>query len=218
MKSYDRDSGSALLDKSSVWLFDSALEVSGTLSGNTVPESITVLLSRLSGGDQDAFDRLIPLVYQELHRIAEGYVRRESPNHTLQPTALIHEAYLRLVDSNSAGYQNRTHFFGVAARVMRQILVDHARARHAAKRGAALKVAFEPRFDFAPERDRILMALDDALSTLSRDDSGKARLVELRFFGGMTAEEIAESLHTPIHVVRRELRAAQAWLRREMEA
>jgi RNA polymerase sigma factor (TIGR02999 family) len=219
MKSYDRDSGSALLDKSSVWLFDSALEVRGTLSGrNTVPESITVLLSRLSGGDQDAFDRLIPLVYQELHRIAEGYVRRESPNHTLQPTALIHEAYLRLVDSNSAGYQNRTHFFGVAARVMRQILVDHARARHAAKRGAALKVAFEPRFDFAPERDRILMALDDALSTLSRDDSGKARLVELRFFGGMTAEEIAESLHTPIHVVRRELRAAQAWLRREMEA
>jgi RNA polymerase sigma factor (TIGR02999 family) len=219
MKSYDRDSGSALLDKSSVWLFDSALEVSGTLSGrNTVPESITVLLSRLSGGDQDAFDRLIPLVYQELHRIAEGYVRRESPNHTLQPTALIHEAYLRLVDSNSAGYQNRTHFFGVAARVMRQILVDHARARHAAKRGAALKVAFEQRFDFAPERDRILMALDDALSTLSRDDSGKARLVELRFFGGMTAEEIAESLHTPIHVVRRELRAAQAWLRREMEA
>jgi RNA polymerase sigma factor (TIGR02999 family) len=219
MKSDDRDSGSALLDKSSVWLFDSALEVSGTLSGrNTVPESITVLLSRLSGGDQDAFDRLIPLVYQELHRIAEGYVRRESPNHTLQPTALIHEAYLRLVDSNSAGYQNRTHFFGVAARVMRQILVDHARARHAAKRGAALKVAFEPRFDFAPERDRILMALDDALSTLSRDDSGKARLVELRFFGGMTAEEIAESLHTPIHVVRRELRAAQAWLRREMEA
>ena len=219
MKSYDRDSGSALLDKSSVWLFDSALEVSGTLSGrNTVPESITVLLSRLSGGDQDAFDRLIPLVYQELHRIAEGYVRRELPNHTLQPTALIHEAYLRLVDSNSAGYQNRTHFFGVAARVMRQILVDHARARHAAKRGAALKVAFEPRFDFAPERDRILMALDDALSTLSRDDSGKARLVELRFFGGMTAEEIAESLHTPIHVVRRELRAAQAWLRRGMEA
>jgi RNA polymerase sigma-70 factor (ECF subfamily) len=219
MKSYDRDSGSALLDKSSVWLFDSALEVSGTLSGrNTVPESITVLLSRLSGGDQDAFDRLIPLVYQELHRIAEGYVRRESPNHTLQPTALIHEAYLRLVDSNSAGYQNRTHFFGVAARVMRQILVDHARARHAAKRGVALKVAFERRFDFAPERDRILMALDDALSTLSRDDSGKARLVELRFFGGMTVEEIAESLHTPIHVVRRELRAAQAWLRREMEA
>jgi len=219
MKSYDRDSGSVLLDNSSISLFDSAREVSGTLSGrNTVPESITVLLSRLSGGDQDAFDRLIPLVYQELHRIAEGYVRRESPNHTLQPTALIHEAYLRLVDSNNAGYQNRTHFFGVAARVMRQILVDHARARHASKRGAGLKVAFEPRFDFAPERDRILMALDDALSTLSRDDSGKARLVELRFFGGMTAEEIAEYLHTPIHVVRRELRAAQAWLRREMEA
>jgi len=181
-------------------------------------DSITVLLSRAGVGDRDAFDQLIPLVYTELHRIAEGYVRREPHNLSLQPTALIHEAYLRLVESSSAGYQSRTHFFGVAARVMRQILVDHARARQAGKRGAGLKVAFEQHFDFAPERDRIVMALDDALKTLARHDNGKARLVELRFFGGMTAEEIAECVCTPIHIVRRELRAAQAWLRREMEA
>jgi RNA polymerase sigma-70 factor, ECF subfamily len=214
MKSYDLKGSSTLLDTPSYI----GSEDDASLSvRNTAPESITMILSRLSDGDPEAFDQLIPLVYRELHGIAEGYVRRESPNHTLQPTALIHEAYLRLVDSSSAGYQNRTHFFGVAARVMRQILVDHARARQAAKRGAALRVAFEPRFDFAPERDRIVMALDDALSTLSRDDRGKARLVELRFFGGMTAEEIAECVRTPIHIVRRELRAAQAWLRREIE-
>jgi RNA polymerase sigma-70 factor, ECF subfamily len=149
--------------------------------------------------------------------MAEGYLRRESQNYTLQPTALIHEAYLRLVKSNDVGYQNRSHFFGVAARVMRQILVDHARARQTAKRGAGMKVAFEPRFDFAPECDRIVTALDDALNTLAREDSGKARLVEMRFFGGMTAEEIADCGGTPVHVVRRELRAAQAWLRREIE-
>ena len=216
MTSYDVNSSSTLLDTPSS--IGSASEDDGSPSAsNTARESITGLLSRLSDGDRAAFDRLIPLVYQELHGIAEGYVRRESDNHTLQPTALIHEAYLRLVDSRGAGYQNRTHFFGVAARVMRQILVDHARARQAAKRGPALRVAFEPRFDFAPERDRIVMALDDALSTLSRDNGGKARLVELRFFGGMTAEEIAECLGTPIHIVRRELRAALAWLRREIE-
>ena len=202
----------------SVSLIGGTPDVSGLLSsGNTAPESITILLSRLRGGDREAFDQLMPLVYQELHRIAEGYVRRESPNQTLQPTALINEAYLRLAESRGAGYQNRTHFFGIAARVMRQILVDNARARQAAKRGADLKIPFEPRFDFAPERDRIVLALDDALDTLARDDGGKARLVEMRFFGGMTADEIAECVDTPVHIVRRELRAAQAWLRRELE-
>ena len=180
-------------------------------------DSVTVLLSRVGGGDRDAFDQLIPLVYRELHRIAERYVRRESHNLSLQPTALIHEAYLRLAES-SGGYESRTHFFGVAARVMRQILVDHARARQACKRGAGLKVTFEQRFDFAPEKDQIVMALDDALKTLARQDSEKARLVEMRFFGGMTSEEIAECVEIPVDIVRRELRAAQAWLRREMEA
>ncbi len=136
----------------------------------------------------------------------------------MQATALIHEAYLRLVESGGAGYQNRAHFYGIAARVMRQILVDHARARQAAKRGAEVKVAYEPRFDAAPERDRIVLALDDALNTLARDDGRKARLVEMRFFGGMTADEIAECGGSSVNTVRRELRAAQAWLRREIEA
>jgi RNA polymerase sigma factor (TIGR02999 family) len=218
MNIYDQNRG-VRSGESSVSLMDRASEVTD-LPGdkNTVPESITVLLSRLTGGDREAFDQLIPLVYPELHRIAEGYVRRESQNNSLQPTALIHEAYLRLMVSRGAGYQSRAHFFGVAARVMRQILVDHARARQAAKRGAGMKVAFEQRFDFAPERDRIVMALDDALNTLAREDGQKARLVEMRFFGGMTAEEIAECVETPVHIVRRELRAAQAWLRREIEA
>jgi len=195
------------------------VDISGLLSvRRTAPESITVLLSRVSGGDREAFNNLIPLVYQELRRIAAGYLRRESQNFTLQPTALIHEAYLRLVQSGGVDYQSRSHFFGVAARVMRQILVDHARSRQAVKRGAEVKVAFEPRFDLAPKRDKIVMALDDALNTLACEDSAKARLVELRFFGGMSAEEIAECVGTPVHIVRRELRAAQAWLRREIEA
>jgi RNA polymerase sigma-70 factor, ECF subfamily len=182
------------------------------------PDSITVLLSRVSSGDRKAFDHLMPLVYQELHRIADGYVRRELQNHTLQPTALIHEAYMRMVESSGSGYQNRAHFFGVAARVMRQILVDHARARHAIKRGAGVKITLDPRMDFAPERNRTVIALDGALNTLAREDGRKARLVEMRFFGGMTAEEIAECIGTPVHLVRRELRAAQAWLRREIQA
>ena len=179
---------------------------------------ITELLSRVSGGDREAFDSLIPLVYGELHRMAEGYLRREWQNRTLQPTALIHEAYVRLVEQGGATLHNRAHFFGIAARVMRQILVDHARSRDAAKRGADVKVTLEPRFDFAPERDRVVIALDDALEELAAQDATKARYVEMRFFGGMSALEIAECLGTPVHIVRRELRAAQAWLRREIES
>ena len=187
-------------------------------TGGSSPESITVLLSRISGGDREAFDRLIPLVYQELHRIAEGYLRREWQNQTLQPTALIHEAYLRLLQYSGPEYQSRTHFFGIAARVMRQVLVDHARARHAAKRGADLRTTLDPQWDCAPSRDRVVIALDDALNSLAGEDDAKARLVEMRFFGGMSAEEIGECVGAPAHAVRRELRAAQAWLRREMEA
>jgi RNA polymerase sigma-70 factor (ECF subfamily) len=186
--------------------------------GSTPPDSITVLLSRVSGGDREAFNNLIPLVYKELHRIAAGYLRRESQNFTLQPTALIHEAYVRLMHSGGGAYQNRSHFFGVSARVMRQILVDHARARLTAKRRADLKIPLESHVEIAPQRDKIVMALDDALNSLAYEDSAKARLVEMRFFGGMTAEEIADCVGTPLHIVRRELRAAQAWLRREIEA
>ena len=185
---------------------------------NQTAGPVTELLNRVTGGDREAFDDLIPLVYRELHRIADGYLRRELHNHTLQPTALIHEAYMRLVEFGRSGYQNRAHFFGVAARVMRQILVDHARARYAAKRGADVRTALNENLDFAPARDKIVVALDDALSTLATEDDAKARLVEMRFFGGMTAGEIAECVGTPIHIVRRDLRTAQAWLRREIEA
>jgi RNA polymerase sigma factor (TIGR02999 family) len=178
--------------------------------------AITQLLSRVNGGDRDAFDDLVPLVYQELHRIADAYLRRESLDHTLQPTALIHEAYLRLA-GNGTNYESRKHFYAIAARVMRQILVDHARARGAAKRGAALTVALNPACDLAPERDRVLLSLDDALNTLAAEDGRKARLVEMRFFLGMSVEEIAECVATPVHIVRRELRLAQIRLRQEME-
>jgi RNA polymerase sigma factor (TIGR02999 family) len=179
--------------------------------------AITELLSRAGGGDREAFDRLIPIVYQELHRLAEGHLRREWKNQTLQPTALIHEAYARMVVQGGQP-QDRAQFFGIASRVMRQILVDYARSRNAAKRGADAKVTLQPGLDFAPDRDRVVIALDDALQSLARSDAHKAELVEMRFFAGMTAVEIAECLALPVHTVRRELRTAQAWLRREIEA
>jgi RNA polymerase sigma factor (TIGR02999 family) len=191
-------------------------EVPRDLSESTT--SITQLLSRAGGGDHEAFNDLVPLVYDELHRIAEAYLRRELGNRTLQPTALINEAYLRLAHNGCSAYENRAHFFGVAARVMRQILVDHARSRKAGKRGDGLRVPLHPGVDFAPERDRIVIALDDALKLLAVEDERKAALVEMRFFAGMSASEIAECTGTPVHTVRRELRTAQAWLRREIEA
>jgi RNA polymerase sigma factor (TIGR02999 family) len=188
------------------------------LYGQTAPSfgAITTLLSRLSLGDREAFDDLVPLVYQDLRRIAQAYLRRESRTHTLQPTALIHEAYMRLAESQT-GYESRQHFFAIAARVMRQILVDHARGRAAAKRGAAITFALDQSHDLAQERERILLSLDDALNALAREDEQKARLVEMRFFGGMTAEEIAHCVDSPVHVVRRELRSAQIRLRQEIE-
>lgn len=180
-------------------------------------ESITVLLSRVNGGDRRALNHLMPLVYQELHRIADVFLRRESPNHTLQSTALIHEAYLRLSDYGGAVYKDRSHFFATAATVMRRILVDHARARYAVKRGANAVVALEPGADVGRQRDRTVIALDDALTALAKEDEVKASLVEMRFFGGLTVEEIAECVAMPVHTVRRSLRNAQIWLRREME-
>lgn len=178
--------------------------------------AITTHLSRLSPGNREAFNDLVPLVYEELRRIAQAYLRHESSTHTLQPTSLIHEAYMRLAESH-AEYESRQHFFGIAARVMRQILVDHARVRAAAKRGAAITVALDRNHDCAPERERILLSLDDALNVLAHEDARKARLVEMRFFGGMTAQEIADCVGSPVHVVRRELRSAQIRLRREIE-
>lgn len=150
--------------------------------------------------------------------MAERCLRRESRQQTLQPTALIHETYIRLVDYGRANYQDRMHFFAVAARVMRQILVDYARARATAKRGGPVKISLDENFDSAPGRDHIVIALDDALDALAAEDERKARFVEMRFFAGMTAEEIAECVATSVHIVRHELRIAQAWLRRQMES
>jgi RNA polymerase sigma factor (TIGR02999 family) len=177
-------------------------------------DTIVVLLSRLNGGDRTAFNQLFALVYDDLHRIAEGYMRRESQSHTLQAGALLHEAYLRLVDHGSPEYKNTAHFFGVAARVMRQILVDHARAamRQSGYPDVSLKATA------APERSRVLNDLDDALALLALVDPFRALLVEMRFFCGLTAEEIAASLETPVHSVRRDLRAARGWLRRYMNS
>ena len=164
----------------------------------------------------DSLDSLIPHVYHELHRMAQGYLRRELQNLTLQPTSLVHEAYLRLVDQGATHYHDRAHFFGVAARVMRQILVDHARARHAIKRAVPPGDLAYTGERSANERSRIVVALDDALQALSAHDETRAHLVELRFFAGMTAQEIAGCTGIPLHHVRRELRIALAWLQREI--
>ena len=179
---------------------------------------ITMLLSRVSAGDNEALKHVIPLIYKDLHRIAEGYIRNERPGHTLQATALIHEVYVRLVDYHGLDYCNRSHFFALAARMMRQILVDHARAHRAGKRGAALRVTLDEGHGFASPQERIIVLLDDALRQLARQDQRKAMLVEMRFFAGMTAEDIADCMAVPAHTVRRELRSAQAWLRLEMNA
>jgi RNA polymerase sigma-70 factor, ECF subfamily len=179
---------------------------------------ITRLLADWRQGDQDALERLTPLVYQELHKLAQSYLRRERPGHTLQPTALIHEAYLRLVHQNIAEYQNRTHFYGVAARLMRQILVEYARSQSAEKRGGgATRLALDEALDYSEEAAGELTALDDALTALAEFDPRKARVIELRYFGGLSVEETAEILDLSVPTVVRDQRMAQAWLHREME-
>jgi RNA polymerase sigma factor (TIGR02999 family) len=159
----------------------------------------------------------MPVVYQELRKIAAGYLKRERPEHTLQPTALIHEAYLRLMGGDLPSWQSRAHFYGVAARVMRQILVEHARGHAAAKRGGgARKVALDDATLFSPARSADLVALDDALVALSAFDERKGRVIELRFFGGLSLEETAEALGVSVATIGRELRLAQAWMQREL--
>jgi len=181
---------------------------------------VTALLRDWSGGDRTALERLMPLVYQELRRLAASYLRVERPDHTLQPTALVHEAYLRLVDQRGVSWQNRAHFFGIAAQMMRRILVDHARRRQAAKRDATvLRLQARPGEDggeaeFA--RDPELLALDQALCGLESLDARQARIVELRFFGGLTVEETAEVAGVSPATVKREWRTARAWLAREI--
>jgi len=179
---------------------------------------VTQLLRAWSNGDEAALAQLAPLVEAELHRMADSYLRRERPGHTLQTTALINEAYLRLIDDSAVEWQNRAHFYGIAAQMMRRILVDHARSRKAAKRGAApLRISLTEIENVAPEPSADIIALDDALSTLSQFDRRKSQIVELKFFGGLQEEAVAEILKISLRTVQREWNLARAWLYQQLE-
>ena len=181
------------------------------------PEGITELLERWGQGDKEALDQLMPLVYDELHRLAGAYLRRERHDHTLQPTALVNEAFIKLVNQNSMRWQNRAQFYGVAAQLMRRILVDHARVHYAAKRGGdRYQVPLDNLGGFGFQPDADLLALHDVLNRLAEIDPDQGRLVELRFFGGLTIEETAEVMHISHATVEREWKIAKAWLKREL--
>lgn len=178
---------------------------------------VTALLQAWGGGDQAAFQALLPIVEQELHRLATRYMRGERPGHTLQPTALVNEAYLRLVDVAHVRWQNRAHFLAVAARMMRRILVDQARAKGYQKRGGhAPQVPLDDIEVAAPAPAADLVALHDALEALAREDARKGQVVELRYFGGLTVEETAEVLAVSPETVMRDWKFAKAWLLREL--
>ena len=180
-------------------------------------QEVTQVLVDWNKGDQNAPDRLMPLVYDELRKLARSYLQRERSDHTLQATGLVHEAYLRLVDESSMTWQNRAHFFAVAAQVMRRILVDYARSHRAEKRGGAReKLEFDEALAPSGERAVDLIALDDALQDLVTFDPRQSRIVELRFFGGLTNEEIGDVLQVSPRTIKREWRLAKAWLRREI--
>jgi len=179
-------------------------------------ESINDLLARWRAGDQQALKALIPLVYDELHGLAHHFLRAERTGHTLQSTALVHEAYLRLVSGTPAQTQNRAHFMAVAARLMRQILVDYARSRRAIKRGPEHKVELDDGLDLPQKQHLDIVALDDALNALSRRDAQQEQIVELRFFGGLTVGETAEVLDVSAATVKRDWLVAKAWLTREV--
>ena len=182
-----------------------------------LPQEITQLLASWSQGDKVALDQLVPLVYPELRRLAKRHMGRENPDHTLQTSALINEAYLKLVDQQDVEWQNRAHFFAVAAQVMRHILVDHARSRNYAKRGGgAPKLPLDEAAVLTEQRAGQLIALDDALKDLAALDERKSQLIELRFFGGLSMEETAEVMNISPSTVQREWRAAKAWLHHTM--
>lgn len=178
---------------------------------------VTQLLLKGSQGDKRALDALLPLVYDELHRLARIYLSRERTDHTLQPTALVHEAYLRLIDQRAVDWRNRAQFFGVAAQMMRRILVNYALSRKAAKRGGGVtRLSLDEAVDYFEERELDLVALDEALVDLATVDAEQSRIVELRFFGGLTIDETAEVLAVSPATVKREWSMARAWLHREM--
>lgn len=194
-------------------------EITGGSNLDGVSPSVPELFERLRNGDQSALNPLVASLYEEMHRIAARHLRRERPEHTLQPTALVHEAYLKLFDTGDHQFTGKAHFLAVASRVMRQVLVDYARARATQKRGGVENVDLAKGLEVQRDKgsNRIeLIALDDALGALGAEDRRLAQLVEMRYFGGMTAEESAEALGLSVHVVRHDLRLAQAWLRRKL--
>ena len=182
------------------------------------PPDITALLVDWSKGDKTALDKLFPLVERELHRLAHSYMRKENPDHTLQTTALVNEAYLRLVDQKNTHWQNRAHFFGIAAQIMRRILLNYARDRQRMKRGGdAIQVSLSEVDLVSGTKAKELIALDEALQKLSTIDERKARVVEFRYFGGLSVEETAEVLQVSSITVMRDWNMARAWLARELE-
>ena len=179
---------------------------------------VTELLVHWSEGDQEALNKLIPLVYDELHKLASRYLRRERRDHTLQTTAVVHEAYLKLVNQRDANFENRLHFFAVAAQIMRRILVDYARRHHASKRGGDLyKLSLDEALVTSEEKGADLLALDEALERLAAIDPRQSRVVELRVFAGLTLEETAQALNISPSTVRREWSMAKAWLHRQIK-
>lgn len=182
---------------------------------NPIPSDVTQLLIDWGRGNKSSFDKMLPLVYAELRRIAASYLSRERPGHTLQPTALVHEAYLRLVDQRSVNWQNRAQFFGVAAGMMRRILINHANKQRTIKRGGgAERVSLEMAVNSFEQPDVNLLALDEALRALAEIDERKSRIVELKFFGGLTTSEVAEVLQLSPATIEREWSLARAWLYR----
>jgi RNA polymerase sigma factor (TIGR02999 family) len=182
-----------------------------------LPEQITQLLIDWNNGSPEAMEKLMPMVESELRRIAANYMRRERPDHTLQTSALVNEAYLKLVDQRQVRWENRSHFFALASQLMRRILLDHARAQHRAKRGGdAVHVNLDDVAVISPEKSSDLIALDEALSRLQEFDPRKNRIVEMRFFGGLTVDEVAEVLGIAPVTVMLHWRLARAWLQREM--
>src|SRR5687767_2113685 len=180
--------------------------------------NITQLLIEVTNRNSAAVDVLLPLIYDELRKLAANYLRRERPDHTLQPTALVHEAYLKLIDQRSVNWQNRAHFFGVAAQIMRRLLVDHARKHNAEKRGQDFqKLSLDENIDRAVDRSAELIALDDALKALADFDEQKARMVELRYFGGLSIEETADVMGVTPTTIKRHWRFAKAWLHGQMQ-
>jgi RNA polymerase sigma-70 factor (ECF subfamily) len=182
-----------------------------------VAHEITRLLGEWSGGQREALEHLTPLVYGELRRLAASYLRRERPGHSIQPTALVHEAYMRLVDQRNQDWTSRSHFYGVAAHLMRLILVDHSRKKATKKRSAGRCITFDEAVAYSEERAADLVALDDALTALAAFDERKAKIIELRFFGGFTIDETARAMAISTATVERETRIAQMWIMREMQ-